>query len=122
MPVSAHYRAYVEDQLGRIVRLRSRPMFGGVGLYADDLFFGLLDDDRMYFKVDEATRPGYEARGMTPFVAGGETMSGYYRVPGDLIDDLDELRSWAEGAVEVARRAKGRKPSRSPGGKAGKSR
>lgn len=120
MSVTPAYRAYVEDQLGRIVRLRSRLMFGGVGLYADDLFFGLLDDDRMYFKVDATTRPRYEARGMTPFLPGDETTSSYYRVPDDLIDDLDELRSWTDEAVEVARRAKERKAPRARSGEPGR--
>lgn len=108
MAVSAEYRAFVEDQLGRIVRLRSRPMFGGIGLYADDLFFALLDDDVLYFKVDDATRPGYVARGMPPFQPPGEISMGYYRVPGGALEDIEELRSWAEEAVEVARRAKQR--------------
>jgi DNA transformation protein len=41
-------------------------MFGGVGIYAAELFFALLDDDTLYFKVDDATRPQFESRGMTP--------------------------------------------------------
>jgi DNA transformation protein len=112
MAVSSEYRAFVEGQLGRIVRLRSRPMFGGVGFYADDVFFGFLDDDAMYFNVDETTRPRYEARGMTPFLASGETMSSYYRVPDDLIDDPEELRRWTDEAVAAAVRTKGRKKAR----------
>jgi DNA transformation protein len=109
MPVSPEYRAYVEDQLGRIVRLRSRRMFGGVGLYADDLFFALIDDDVLYLKVDDETRPRYEARGMTPFRPTDEMSMSYYPLPDGALDDTEELRSWACEAVEAARRAKGRK-------------
>lgn len=112
MAVRSEYRAFVEDQLGRIVRLRSRPMFGGVGFYADDVFFGFLDDDAMYFKVDETSRAQYEARGMKPFLVPGETMSSYYRVPDDLIDDPEELRRWTDEAVASAVRTKGRKKPR----------
>jgi len=32
-------------------------MFGGVGLYCDGLFFALLDDDRLYFKIDVVEDP-----------------------------------------------------------------
>ena len=117
MAVSPEHRAFVEDQLGRVVRLRSRAMFGGVGLYADDVFFALIDDDIVYFKVDDATRPRYEARGMTPFQPPGEVSFSYYRVPGEVLEDVDELRGWVEEAVEAARRSKRRakKPAVKPG-------
>jgi len=107
MSVSPDFRAFVEDQLGRIVKLRSRAMFGGVGLYADDLFFALIDHDILYFKVDDATRGRYEARGMTAFQPDGMAAMAYCRVPTGALEDADELRGWAEEAVEVARRAKG---------------
>ncbi len=88
-------------------------MFGGVGIYAGDLFFALIDDDTLYFKVDDSNRADYEARGRRPFRPygdGGEVMQ-YYDVPEDLLDDPESLRSWAEKAIDVARRAK-RKRSR----------
>ena len=56
MPVSADYQAYVIDQLAGLAQVRSRRMFGGVGLYANDVFFGLIDDDTLYFKVDDIDR------------------------------------------------------------------
>jgi DNA transformation protein len=102
-------RDWVEDQLGRVVKLRSRRMFGGVGFYADDLFFGFLDrEGALYLKVDDASRAWYESRGMEPFLASGETMSSYYQAPEGLLEDLDELRDRAQAAVEAARRAKRR--------------
>jgi DNA transformation protein len=107
MAVTSNFRAFVEDQLGRVVKLRSRAMFGGVGLYADDVFFALLDDDVLYFKVDDATRPRYEARGMKPFQPPGEISFSYFRVPGGVLEDVEELRGWAEEAVEAARRSRG---------------
>ncbi len=106
MAVSPEYRAFVEDQLGRVVRLRSRAMFGGVGLYADDAFFALIDDDVLYFKVDDATRPRYEARGMERFQPPGMPAMGYFRLPEGALEDVDELGSWVEEAVGVARRAR----------------
>jgi DNA transformation protein len=115
MPVTEEYRTYVLDQLGRVVRdVRSKRMFGGVGVYAGELFFALIDDDTLYFKVDDTNRGDFEERGCGPFQPtgpGGETMQ-YYRVPEELVEDADELRGWVEKAVEVARRAKQR-PARS---------
>jgi len=117
MAVSDSYRSFVLEQLDRTLpAIRSRGMFGGVGVYSEDLFFALLDNDTLYFKVDDHTRPDFEAIGMgpfRPFGEGGETMQ-YYEVSGDLIEDADALRLWAQRAVDVARRAKGKRARRKP--------
>lgn len=112
--VSQSFRTFILEQLGRYVPgIRARNMFGGVGIYAGDFFFALIDDDTLYFKVDESNRPDFEARGMGPFQPygeDGETM-GYYRVPDDLLEDSEALAGWAEKAIAAARRAKA-KPRR----------
>jgi len=79
-------------------------MFGGVGIYAGQLFFALLADDTLYFKVDDSNRPDFERLGMGPFQPygeGGEVMQ-YYQVPADLLEDLEALRPWADKAIAVA--------------------
>lgn len=89
-------------------------MFGGVGLYADELIFALIDDDVLYLKVDDATRPAFERRGLRPFQPFGEgtaTMP-YYPLPEDLLEDPDALRPWTDAAVDVARRARRAKGAR----------
>jgi DNA transformation protein and related proteins len=85
-------------------------MFGGVGIYAGEIFFALIADDTLYFKVDDSTRGDFEARGSGPFRPygeHGETMQ-YYRLSEELLEDPEELGMWAERAIDVARRAKGR--------------
>jgi DNA transformation protein len=113
--VSPTFRAFVLDQLGRVVtRVRGRGMFGGVGIYSGDLFFALIADDALYFKVDDSTRADFESRGMLPFQPygeGGEVMQ-YYQVPADALEDPDALRPWAEGAIAAARRRKSNKRPR----------
>lgn len=115
MTVSANYRAFILEQLARVVsEVRARGMFGGVGVYSATTFFALIDDDVLYFKVDDQTRPDFEAQRMQPFRPfgeGGETMQ-YYEVPPHVIEDLDALRVWADRAIGVARRAKARKAKR----------
>jgi DNA transformation protein len=111
MSVSPSFRAFALEQLGRGVQdVRARSMFGGVGIYARDLFFALIADDTLYFKVDESNRPDFVACGMGPFRPFGdqaETMQ-YYQVPEDLLEDPDELSRWAAKAIGAARRAKRR--------------
>jgi len=46
MSVSDSFRTFALEQLQRTVPdVRARSMFGGVGVYAGELFFGLMDDD-----------------------------------------------------------------------------
>lgn len=117
MPVSDSYKTYVLEQLARVrPDLRSRAMFGGVGVYAGDRIFGLIDDDVLYLKVDDVNRGAFEAAGMGPFQPfgpGGEVMQ-YYELPDGVLDEPDELRPWVDGAVEVAMRAKGRRKPAGP--------
>lgn len=109
MPVSPSYRTFVLEQLGRVApAIRARSMFGGVGIYSDALFFALMDDDTLYFKVDDTNRPDYVAVSMgpfRPFGPDGEVMQ-YYQVPEELLEDVETLELWVGKAVEVARRRK----------------
>jgi DNA transformation protein len=111
-PVSVKdsFLEYVREQIGRTTPVTARKMFGGVGLYARGLFFGLIDDDVLYFKVGEANRADFVTRGMEPFRPygpDGEVMQ-YYEVPGDLLDDPETLRTWVEKALAVAAGARQR--------------
>jgi len=44
---------------------------------------------------------------MAPFSPTEEMSMSYYPLPGGVLDDPEELRSWADEAVDVARRARG---------------
>jgi DNA transformation protein len=92
-------------------------MFGGVGIYSGALFFALIADDTLYFKVDGTTRLDFERLGMGPFQpfgANGEIMQ-YYQVPAELLEDPDALQPWVEKAVAVA----GKKLQRQRGSRRG---
>lgn len=114
MPVTPSFRTFVLEQLRRVApAIRDRSMFGGVGVYSEDLFFALIDDDIVYLKVDDANRPAFEARGMAPFRPGGpggEVMQ-YYTVQEEWLEDPEELREWVRGALAAARRKRKAKPA-----------
>lgn len=107
MPVSKQFREFALEQLGRVAPITSRGMFGGVGIYSEGLFFALIDDDRLYFKVDQTNRGDFEELGMGPFRPFGDDSKPmqYYEVPGDLLEDHHRLRQWVEKAVQVSRSA-----------------
>ena len=118
MPVQPQYLAYVLEQLSGLSALRSNRMFGGIGLYSDGLFFGLIDDDTLFFKTDESNAEDYRARRMPrfmPFPDRPEAVLGYHQVPADVIEDAESLVNWARRAIAVALRrqaAKAAKPAR----------
>src|SRR5881398_705701 len=114
MPVTPSYRTYILEQLNRAVPpVRARAMFGGVGLYAGDVFFALIADDALYFRTDETTRPEFEALGMTPFRPFDEhgPVMSYYQLPEEVLEEPETLRRWSERAIGAARtrRARSRK-------------
>ncbi|MXN64545.1 transcriptional regulator [Stappia sp. GBMRC 2046] len=83
-------------------------MFGGAGLFCDDLMFALEADGTVYFKADDVNRPAFEDAGSSPFsyeMSGKLRSMSYWQMPEDLADDPDELKNLASGALEAARRA-----------------
>lgn len=114
MAVTSSYLSFVLEQLEALGPVSSKRMFGGIGLYFDDAFFGLIDDDVVFFKVDDASRGEYEQRDMPPFrpVASKPEMvsKNYYQLPGEVLEDSELLATWARRAVQAAR---SKKPARS---------
>jgi DNA transformation protein and related proteins len=106
MSVSPGYKAFVLDQLSAAGAVTARSMFGGVGLYCQGLFFALIDDDTLYLKVDDATRPEFERLGSQPFRPFGDDSPGmqYYELPADVLEDRTAVLPWVERALGAARR------------------
>lgn len=120
MSVSNGYRTYVLDQLAAVPALNTRRMFGGVGLYSGESFFALIDDDVLFFKVDDTNRADYVSRGMRAFVpVPGRASFGYYAVPQDVIEEAEELTRWARRSVEVALKKQKPKKKKAPGKRRG---
>ena len=109
--VSDGFRQFVLDQLEPVSGVVPRAMFGGVGLYADDVFFGIIAGDTLYLKVDDGNRADYEAAGMPPFMPypkRSATMQ-YYAVPIGVLENPDELLIWARKSIAAAERKRAAK-------------
>jgi DNA transformation protein len=115
MSVQDQYLAYILEQLAALGSLRSNRMFGGIGLYSREMFFGLIDDDTVFFKTDESNVAPYRERNMPrfmPFPDRPEAVLGYHQVPADVIEDSEQLVDWARKSVEVALRRQVAKATR----------
>lgn len=110
MSVDNGYLEYVmSDVLCNVQGLHSRKMFGGVGIYKEDLMCALIEDDQLYFKVDDGNWEDYEAVGSLPFTAemkGRTQTMSYWLVPEDVMEDHEKAETWLGKAYEAAKRAK----------------
>jgi DNA transformation protein len=112
--VSANYLEYILEQLAALGALRAQRMFGAAGLYCEELFFGIISEDTLYLRTDEAGRAEFTQRGMQPFrpyPERPEVSMNYYEVPAQVLEDAGELVSWSRRAVAAALSA-GRLPRR----------
>lgn len=109
MALSPQYRDYALDLLAPLGPVSARRLFGGGGLFYGEVMFAIISDKELYFKVDDANRPDFEAAGEPPFTYrrrdGERAIKSYYRVPDHLYDDADELLLWARKAVDAALKA-----------------
>ncbi len=105
------------ELLAPLGAVRSRRMFGGHGLYVDDLFFALIAFDRLYLKVDELTRPAFERGGGEPFAydrpgtPGKSVTLHYWTAPAEAMESPALMQPWARLALDAALRARASKPA-----------
>jgi DNA transformation protein len=98
------FRDFVLDQLQPLGEVDCRRMFGSYGLYHDGVFFAILSHGRLYLKTDTVTRAAYVQRGMQPFRPNArQTLQSYYEVPVDILEDHEQLTSWAQQAIVCQR-------------------
>ncbi len=96
------FKDFALDQLRQIDDIICRPMFGGWGLYCGEVFFGIINNDQLYFKTDDATRSAYLEHGMEPFQPNDkQTLKTYYEVPVGVLESHEELAAWARRAIGI---------------------
>jgi DNA transformation protein and related proteins len=110
MPVSAAYKSFIQDLLSDFGPVSIRHMFSGAGVYADGVMFAILVEDTLYLKADEVSAPDVAAEGKGPFTyrpkGRGQVALSYWEVPERLLDDPEELVTWARRSHAVALAAK----------------
>ena len=107
---------YLQELSADFGPLTTRAMFGGHGVYFEGRIIGIVIDEALYVKVDDATRPFFEAEGCAPFVyeSRGKTVPmSYWSLPAEAMDSPQAFLPWAKRANEAALR-KPIKPARKP--------
>jgi len=92
----------IVDELASLGDVRAKKMFGGVGVFADDIMFVIVDSaGRVFLRADDAGAERFEK-------AGGEKHGRmpYYSAPETVLADEDQFHEWAGQALAVAIAAK----------------
>lgn len=113
--------AFIElciEMLSPLGPVRVRRMFGGQGLYVDDLFMAIIDDGQLFLKSDDVTRERFDAAGCLPFTFpnkdGEPVVTSYRRPPEEALESPPLMLPWARLAFEAALRAANAKAAKKP--------
>ena len=109
MVLADAFVAHCLELLSALGPARARRMFGGHGLYIDQLFVALIANDMLYLKADAAARPMFEAAGCQHFSytsAGvSRTVMAWWSAPDDAMESPEQMLPWARLAMASALRA-----------------
>ncbi len=105
---------YLHELFAPLGTIRIKRMFGGAGIYAEDIMFALVADDVLYLKADAENRPLFEAENLEAFsyaAKGKRRVSlSYFRAPDEAMDSPQAMLPWARGAFGAALRGTRIKP------------
>jgi DNA transformation protein len=120
MGESAADLAFAQDLFSGMGQVVARRMFGGAGLFAGKLMFGLIDEGRIYLKTDAALMADLKAAGAVAWIyterkgpkAGVPQETSYWSLPESALDDPNEACAWGRRALAVAEAKKIATPKR----------
>lgn len=84
-------------------------MFGGYGLYVDDLFVAIIPSDALFLKADEQSQPRFQEAGSSRFEytrQGKRQGLRFWTVPAEAMDSPALMRPWVQLAMDAALRAR----------------
>ena len=117
MTVSEEFRDFVLDQLDPALGVVARRMFGGYGLYAGDLFWGILHEEMLWIWAEGELAEQMQAadgQAFAPFADRSKTLR-YFSVSADLLENRSALGEMVSSSILLKRaetRAKQKKPVR----------
>lgn len=103
---------YLTEVFEHFGPIHAKRMFGGYGIYRDDLMFDLVADDVLYLKADVASSQHFETRALNAFEyvkSGKKIRMSCFLAPEDIFDDKGEAKIWANRAYEAALQSKKQK-------------
>ena len=118
MAVSRDFADYCCDLLSGVGNPLAKRMFGGWGISVDGVTIAVIADlgklggsnQKLFLKVDEMTKPQFEAAGGKRFEMlskdGKPLGMNYFTTPDEAMESPDAMLPWARLALNVALDAK----------------
>lgn len=104
----SEFSNFILDELAPLAPIGVRAMFGAVCLFKHGKMFAIIDDDRLYIKVDDDTRHLFENEHCQKFYywtqrngIKKQVALNYYELPERALDD-GSLCEWARLGIGVA--------------------
>ena len=94
------------EQLGQI---KSRSMFGGFGIFADETMFALVVNDKLHVRADAQLTQQFKALELEPYVykkRGFPVVTKYFALSDEWVTDSDRTLQVARQALNVAEEEK----------------
>src|ERR1700750_3460583 len=104
MSADSNFAAYCAELLSASGAVRVKRMFGGYGVYVDELFVAIVAEQALYLKVDAQTRDRFEAAGGQCFRytrQGQLHATAFWTVPPDAMDSPAGMGPWTRLACEA---------------------
>ncbi len=118
MVASDTFAEFLREQLDPLGRITLRRMFGKTGVFCSGVMFGMVTENMLYFRVDELNRSTFAEAASSPplnYEKKGVAIDlSFWRVPERLLDEPDELVTWARAALAAARRVAAKRGRTAP--------
>jgi len=105
--MSNEFILHILDLLGTVGNVTARRMFGGYGIYLDNLMFAIVVDDILYLKADSQIQARFQDLGRSSFSyqrQGKNISMSYYQAPDEALENPEEMKAWAALACQAALR------------------
>mgnify|MGYP000430046043 FL=1 len=102
------------ESLGKI---KSRSMFGGFGLFADETMFALVVNDQLHIRADTNSADQFKQQGFQPYVykkRGFPVVTKYFALPDNILQDQQQTLNLAEVSLNFAKDEKKEQSSAKP--------
>ena len=106
--VENEFVGYVVELMQSIGPVYAKSMFGGHGIFLEELMFGLISDGTLYLKADKESENEFLEKGLEVFTynrQGKRLKMSYYQASEEALEDVEEMNTWANKAYSAALRA-----------------
>ncbi|AUI85795.1 DNA transformation protein [Vibrio azureus] len=98
-------------------KIKSRSMFGGFGLFADETMFALIVNNQLHIRADQQASSHFETQGLKPYVykkRGFPVVTKYYAISDQLWESPQRLLEVARQSLATAQKEKQQQATTKP--------